>query len=95
MSVEIFRHGIRVSAMFPDAQGQGLQPLNGLEGVEGTDCGSQVPQQSDPCLDNISDWAQGLDSLSPDGTMIAGIGLVQQGLAVRMGFPIEIPAINN
>ena len=81
--------------MFSDAQGQGLQPLNGLEGVEGTNCGPQVPLQGDPSLDNLSDRAQGLDSLSPDGTMIAGIGLVQQGLAVRMGLPIEIAAVNN
>ena len=53
MSVEIFRNGIRVSAMFPDAQRQGLEPLDGLEGVEGTDCSPQVPQQGDPGLDNI------------------------------------------
>src|SRR5690606_16970695 len=71
------------------------ETLNEEEGVEGAHGGAEVAQQSDPSLEAIGDRPQGFRSLGPDGAVIARVRLVQQWKALRMGFPVEIAAIDD
>ena len=76
-----------VLAMAFHAERQRLQALDELECVERAHSAAKVAQQRCPRLDDVGDRANALDGLGPYGAMVAGVRLVQVGLALRDALP--------
>ena len=81
--------------MLAHAQRQRLQPLQEQERIQRRHRRAEVAQQHHPHAQYIRDRTQRLGRLRPDCAVIAGIRRVQQRLARRMRFPIEIAAIDH
>ena len=76
-------------------QGQGLDALQDLEGVEGRQGRPKVAQEDDPGPQDVGDRAQGLYSLGPDRAVVGGVRRVQEGLAFGPALPVELPGVDD
>ncbi len=71
------------------AQRQGLDALQEEEGVERRHGRAEIAQQRHARLDDVGDRPERLDRLAPDRAVIAGVGRVQQRLALGCCLPVE------
>ncbi len=90
MSFQELGDAQRVLAVPLHAQRQRLQPLQEEPAIQGSYRGSQVTQKLHTRLDDVGQWAEGLDKAQ---AVVRGIGLDQPGEpSIR---PVEIAAIHD
>ena len=85
----------RVLVLALEAQGQRLQPLNELESVLRAEREAIVPLHGHPSLKDEGDRPQRLHRLDPDGTVVAGIGLVEQREPGCVTLPVEAATVED
>src|SRR5215472_4739558 len=90
MAIQELGDALRILAMSLHAQRQRLQPLQEKPAIERGYSGTQVAHELHACLDDVSQWAEGLDKAQ---AVVRRIGLDQPGeTTIR---PVELAAIHD
>ena len=84
-----------VGAVPLHAQRQGLDALQGEEGVERRHAGAEIAQQRHARLDDVGDRPERLDRLGPHRPVIARIGRVERRLALLVLVPRKGAAVDD
>ena len=92
---QVIGDGQGVAAVLPHPQRQGFDALDERVCVERRHWRAKVAQQRDPHLQYIGDRTNRLGGLGPDGAVVGRVGCVQRRLTARVGFPVEVAAIDD
>ena len=86
-------NGLCILAMPLHAQRQTFQSLKEDECIERAHAGSEISQQGNSRLVDLSYGTQGFCGLDPDGAVVAGVRLGRHGTSMGMSFPVKFATI--